>query len=44
MRESVRDNVSLCPSLDPIISNCAGSVQRFLDVSDLKDLATLLSA
>jgi hypothetical protein len=42
MGESIWDHVTLGLPLDPIISNRAGSVQPFLDVSSLKDLAALI--
>ncbi len=43
MGKSIRDHVTLCPPLDPIISNRTGSVQPFLDVAGLEDLAALIS-
>jgi len=43
VRESIRDHVTLGFPLDSIISNSAGCIQAFLDVSGLKDLAALMS-
>jgi hypothetical protein len=40
--KSIRDHVTLGPSLDSIIPDLAGSIQCFLDVSCLKDLAALI--
>jgi hypothetical protein len=42
MGKSVRDYVTLGLPLDPIIANRAGSVQSFLNVSGLKDLAAFI--
>jgi hypothetical protein len=42
MGKSVWHHVSLRLSLDPVIPDCAGSVQPFLDVSDLEDLAAFI--
>jgi len=40
--KGVRDHVTLCLSLDPIIPNSAGGVQPFFDVSSLQDPTALV--
>jgi hypothetical protein len=42
MGKRVWDHITLGLPLNPIIPNRAGSVQPFLDISGLKDLATLI--